>query len=214
MDLLDNYKKAWDNQPEEKSKLSALEIYKLAQSKSSSIVKWIFIIGILELAFWLTLNLLIPDRFYKIYEDLNLESQVNFFMILHYIVIVVFLYFFYMNYKKISVVENTKGLIKKILKIRNTVKYYVYYNLAIVFLSSFVLNSVLINDTDKLMQVMNPDNLSVDINQLITITIVSQIIAVLIFMVLLWLFYKLIYGFLLKKLNRNYKELAKLDSTN
>ena len=119
-----------------------------------------------------------------------------------------------MNYKKISVVENTKGLIKKILKIRNTVKYYVYYNLAIVFLSSFVLNSVLINDTDKLMQVMNPDNLSVDINQLITITIVSQIIAVLIFMVLLWLFYKLIYGFLLKKLNRNYKELAKLDSTN
>jgi hypothetical protein len=214
MDLLDNYKKAWDNQPEEKSKLSALEIYKLAQSKSSSIVKWIFIIGILELAFWLTLNLLIPDRFYKIYEDLNLETQVNFFMILHYMVIVVFLYFFYMNYKKISVVEDTKSLIKKILKIRNTVKYYVYYNLAIVFLSSFVLNSVLINDTDKLMQVMNPDNLSVDINQLITITIVSQIIAVLIFMVLLWLFYKLIYGFLLKKLNRNYKELAKLDSTN
>ncbi len=214
MDLLDNYKKAWDNQPEEKSKLSALEIYKLAQSKSSSIVKWIFIIGILEFAFWLTLNLLIPDRFYKIYEDLNLESQVNFFMILHYLVIVVFLYFFYMNYKKISAVEDTKSLIKKILKIRNTVKYYVYYNLAIVFLSSFIINSVLINDTDKLMQVMNPDNLSVDINQLITITIVSQVIAVLIFMVLLWLFYKLIYGFLLKKLNRNYKELAKLDSTN
>jgi hypothetical protein len=213
MDLLDNYKKAWDNQPEEKSKLSALEIYKLAQSKSSSIVKWIFIIGTLELAFWLTLNLLIPDRFYKIYEDLNLEDQVNFFMILHYIVIVVFLYFFYMNYKKISVVENTKSLIKSILKIRNTVKYYVYYNLAIVFLSSFILNSVLINDTDKLMKVMNPDNLSVDIDQLITITIVSQIIAVLIFMVLLWLFYKLIYGFLLKKLNRNYKELAKLEES-
>ncbi|MGK0235557.1 MAG: hypothetical protein ACI9EK_002096, partial [Psychroserpens sp.] len=27
MDLLDNYKKAWDNQPEEKSTFSALEIY-------------------------------------------------------------------------------------------------------------------------------------------------------------------------------------------
>jgi hypothetical protein len=69
MDLLDKYKKVWDNQPEEKSKLSALEIYKLAHSKSSSIVKWIFIVGVLELGFWLTINLLIPDSFYKIYED-------------------------------------------------------------------------------------------------------------------------------------------------
>ena len=48
MDLLDNYKKAWDNQPEDANKVSSIEIYKMAQSKSSSIVKWIFIIGILE----------------------------------------------------------------------------------------------------------------------------------------------------------------------
>ena len=47
MDLLDKYKKAWKNQPEEASKRSTVEIYKLAQSNSSSIVKWIFIIGIL-----------------------------------------------------------------------------------------------------------------------------------------------------------------------
>ena len=65
-----------------------------------------------------------------------------------------------------------------------------------------------------LMKVMNPDNLPVSIDQIITITIISQVIAILIFMVLLWLFYKLIYGILLKKLNRNYKELIKLDETN
>jgi F0F1-type ATP synthase membrane subunit b/b' len=64
------------------------------------------------------------------------------------------------------------------------------------------------------MKVMNPENLSIDINQLITITIISQIIAIIIFMVLLWFFYKLIYGILLKKLNRNYKELSKLESAN
>jgi len=214
MDLLEKYKKTWKNQPEDFNKVSSIEIYKMAQSKSSSIVKWIFIIGVLELAFWLTINLLIPDRFYKIYEDLNLEKQVNFFMILHYMVIVVFLYFFYKNYKKISVVENTKSLIQRILNIRNTVKYYVYYNLSIVFLSSFIINGVLINDSDKLVKVMNPNNLSVDLNQLITVTIFSQLIVILIFIVLLWFFYKLIYGFLLKKLNRNYKELAKLDQNN
>ncbi|MGK0325866.1 MAG: hypothetical protein ACJA2M_000582 [Polaribacter sp.] len=214
MDLLDKYKKAWSNQPEETNKLSAVDIYKMAHSKSSSIVKWIFIIGILEFAFWFSINILIPDSFYKIYEDLNLKEQINFFVILHYIVIIIFLYFFYINYKKISIIENTKSLIQRILNIRNTVKYYVYYNLAIVFLSSLILNIVLISDSDKLMKVMNPKNLSVDINQLITITIISQIIAIVIFMLILWLFYKLIYGILLKKLNRNYKELSKLDNKN
>ncbi|TXD52895.1 MULTISPECIES: hypothetical protein [unclassified Polaribacter] len=212
MDLLENYKKVWDNQPEETHKLSAVDIYKMAHSKSSSIVKWIFIVGVLELAFWLSINLLVPDSFYKIYSDLNLEKQVSFFMILHYIIIIVFLYFFYASFKKISIIENTKSLIQRILNIRNTVKFYVYYNLAIVFLSSLALNIVLMSDSDKLMKVMNPENLSIDINQLITITIISQIIAIIIFMVLLWFFYKLIYGILLKKLNRNYKELSKLES--
>lgn len=212
MDLLENYKKTWKNQPEEVNKLSSVDIYKMAHSKSSSIVKWIFIVGVLELAFWAGINLVIPDSFYKIYEDLNLEKQVSFFMILHYLVIIVFLYFFYVNYKKISIVENTKNLIQRILNIRNTVKYYVYYNLAIVFLSSFIINVVLISDSDTLMEVMNPENLPININQLIAITIFSQIIAIIIFMVLLWLFYKLIYGILLKKLNRNYKELARLNN--
>ena len=214
MDLLENYKKAWENQPEEINKVSSIEIYKMSHSKSSSIVKWIFIIGILELVFWLGLNLLVPDSVYKVYDEFNLKVQVKFFMILHYLLIIMFLYFFYLNYKKISVIENTKKLIKRILKIRSTIKYYVYYNLAVVFLSSLIINIVLFKDTNKLMKVMNPENLPIDINQVITVTIISQIIAVLIFMFLLWLFYKLIYGILLKKLNRNYKELAKLDNLN
>ena len=49
----------------------------------------------------------------------------------------------------------------------------------------------------------------------------SMIIAVLVIMVLtgvaiglFWLFYQLLYGILLRKLNKNYKELAKLDELN
>ena len=45
---LSHYKKAWKNQPDENNKISQNEIYKMTQSKSTSIVKWIFIIGILE----------------------------------------------------------------------------------------------------------------------------------------------------------------------
>jgi hypothetical protein len=210
MDVLDNYKKAWENQPEESNKLSSVEIYKIAQSRSSSIVKWIFIIGILEFIFWTAINLTIPDSFYKVYEDLELMGYLNFFMVLHYVIIAIFLFLFYKNFKRVSLVDNTKKLINRILKIRKTVKYYVFYNLATVFLGSIILNMVMFSDNNKLMKVMNPDNLALDIQQVITITVISQIIALVIILVLLWLFYKLVYGILLRKLNKNYKELAKL----
>lgn len=211
MDVLDNYKKAWENQPEESNKVSSVEIYKMAHSKSSSIVKWIFRIGILEFIFWGAINLTIPDSFYKVYEDLDLMEYLNFFMILHYVVIAIFLYLFYMNFKRVSLVDNTKKLINRILKIRKTVKYYVFYNLATVFLGSIILNVIMFSDNNKLMKVMNPDNLALDIKQVITITVISQVIALFIILVLLWLFYKLVYGILLKKLNKNYKELLKLN---
>ena len=212
MDVLEKYKKTWKNQPEEVSKFSAAEIYNLAHSKSSSIVKWIFIIGILEFVFWTGLNLIIPDSFYKVYEDLELMGLLNVFMALHYIIIAIFLYIFYNNHKRVSLTDNTKKLMKNILRIRKTVKYYVFYNLATVFLISIIVNAILFSDSDKLMKTMNPNNLAIDMSQIITVTIISQVIALIIILVLLWLFYKLVYGILLKKLNRNYKELAKLDS--
>ncbi|KOY52766.1 hypothetical protein [Polaribacter dokdonensis] len=210
MDVLDNYKKAWENQPEESNKLSSVEIYKMAHSRSSSIVKWIFIIGILEFIFWTAINLTIPDSFYKVYEDLELMGFLNFFMVLHYVIIAIFLFLFYKNFRRVSLVDNTKNLINRILKIRKTVKYYVFYNLATVFLGSIILNIVMFSDNNKLMKVMNPDNLALDMQQVITITVISQIIALVIILVLLWLFYKLVYGILLRKLNKNYKELVKL----
>ena len=212
MDVLENYKKTWANQPEEVSQFSGIEIYKMAHSKSSSIVKWIFIIGILEFVFWTGLNLIIPDSFYKIYEDLKLMGLLNVFMVLHYIVIAIFLYIFYNNHQRVSLTDNTKKLMKNILRIRKTVKYYVFYNLATVFLISIIVNVILFSDSDKLMKTMNPNNLAMDMSQLMTVTIISQVIALIIILVLLWLFYKLVYGILLKKLNKNYKELAKLDS--
>lgn len=211
MDVLDKYKKVWTNQPEEENKVSTIEIYKIAHSKSSSIVKWIFIIGVLEFIFWGVINFLIPDSFYEIYANLNLETFLKVFTALHYCVLIIFLYLFYKNYTNISLADNTKKLIKKILKVRKTVNYYVYYNLAIILLVSVVLNVKLFSNPEEHMDILNPENLTMDLSQLITISIISQIIAVIIMLVLFWLFYKLIYGIFLKKLNRNYKELIKLD---
>lgn len=214
MDVLEKYKKAWDNQPEDEQKISSKEIYKMAKSQSSSIVKWIFIIGILEFVFWLIVNLSIPDSFYQIYEDLNLTTFITVFNVLHTIIIIGFLVLFYKNYKSISLTDNTRKLIKNIFRVRKTVKNYVKYNIGIVFLISIIVNAIMFSDTEKFQKIMNPNNIAMDVSQLLTVTIISQILAIGIIVILLWLFYKLVYGILLKKLVRNYNELVKLDSTN
>lgn len=214
MDVLEKYKKAWDNQPEDEQKISSKEIYKMAKSQSSSIVKWIFIIGILEFVFWLIVNLSIPDSFYQIYEDLNLTTFITVFNVLHTIIIIGFLVLFYKNYKSVSLTDNTRKLIKNIFRVRKTVKNYVKYNIGIVFLISIIVNAIMFSDTEKFQKIMNPNNIAMDVSQLLTVTIISQILAIGIIVILLWLFYKLVYGILLKKLVRNYNELVKLDSTN
>ena len=97
MDLLDNYKKAWTNQPEDINKVSSLEIYKLAHSKSSSIVKWIFIIGILEFIVFNSMYFFVDvEEAQKEYEKLGLENFVFYSQIAAYIILFYFLFQFYL----------------------------------------------------------------------------------------------------------------------
>ena len=203
MDLLDNYKKAWHNQPEDAHKVSSLEIYKMAQSKSSSIVKWIFIIGIAEFVGLNSLYFFIDmGEAMKEYEKLGIENFVFYSQIAAYIILFYFLAKFYQNYKRISVTASTNTLMKKILKTRKTVRNYVIFNLGYMVLIIMVVSIASIN--------MNFEELNT--KQLLLI-VLSTLIATLLILGLLWLFYQLLYGILLRKLNRNYKELAKLDST-
>jgi len=211
---LESYKKTWENQPEETKSVSKIDIYKMAHSKSSSVVKWIFIIGILEVAFWSGLNLLVPDGYMKVYKDFNLVDFLNYYFILHYIVIALFLILFYKNYTSVSVVDNTKTLMNNILRVRKTVKYYVYYNLGGFVLVTIIVNSVMFSNPEIIAETMNPQKLNVNMDTLLTVTLVTQIIALLVMLLILWLFYKVTYGNLLKKLNKNYKELDSLEHLN
>ena len=201
---LENYKKAWSNQPEESDKLSSFEIYKLAHSRSSSIVKWIFIIGILEfVVFNLAYFFFDMEEANNTYKNFGLEKFILYSQILAYLILFYFLVIFYKNYKNISVTDTTKTLMDKILKTRKTVRNYVFFNLSYLVLISIVLTSAMVNE----------EFASDSSNKVFAIIITMSITTV--FMVgIFWLFYQLLYGILLKKLNRNYKELAKLDELN
>lgn len=203
MDVLDNYKKAWENQPEETNKVSKIDIYKMAHSRSSSIVKWIFIIGVLEFVILNSSYFFIDmEKAYLEYKKIGIYEVVYYSQFIIYPVLVYFLVQFYLNFRNISVVENTKTLMQRILKTRKTVKNYVLLNLGyllfIIIIGSIatINNNELINSPKKTF-----------------IFIIGIIIVSLFALGIIWLFYQLLYGILLRKLNRNYKELAKLDAS-
>ena len=202
MDLLDNYKKAWKNQPEQASKRSTIEIYKLAHSRSASIVKWIFIIGILEFVILNSLYFFIDmDEAYAEYEKLGLMNFIFYSQIVAYTILFYFLVIFYLNYKRISTTDSTSNLMKKIIKTRKTVRNYVLFNLGYMLLVMVVATIASIQT--------NLEDLN---NKKILFIVFASLIATLLILGILCLFYQLLYGFLLKKLNTNYKELAKLDT--
>lgn len=202
MDVLENYKKTWVNQPEEVSKFSAIEIYKMAHSKSSSIVKWIFIIGILEFFVLNSLYFFIDmDEAYAEYKKMGLDSFILYSQIVAYAILFYFLVMFYLNYKRINATDSTKKLMKKIIKTRKTVRNYVFFNLSYTALIMIVVTISNINT--------NFDDLN---QKQILLIVFATLIATVLILGIIWLFYQLLYGILLKKLNRNYKELAKLDN--
>ena len=202
MDLLDNYKKAWENQPEDAHKISRTEIFKMMHAKSSSIVKWIFIIGLLEFIVLSLFYLLFFDlkKTMNFYEDLGLTNFIIVSSLVTIPILFYFLYQFYKNYKNISVVENTKNLMNTILRTRKTVKNYVLFNLSYFVITFIIISIVQINHLEEVIS-------ATKLMTLIFIIVIIIAISVCLFL----LFYQLLYGFLLKKLNKNYKELVKLD---
>ena len=204
MDLLDSYKKAWENQPEEITRISKSEIYKMTQAKSSSIVKWIFVIGLLEFAFMILSTFVFDiSNDEKILVEMEIYEFVQISQYLTIPVLFYFLFLFYKNYKNISSIDNTKKLMTKIKKTRRTVRNYVIFNLLyIVYLAAIITFGMVMTPQGNLEN--TPGWIIVLIMMLVTI----------IMLFLFWGFYQLLYGILLNKLNRNYIELAKLDQEN
>ncbi|WP_456376332.1 hypothetical protein [Lutibacter sp.] len=211
MDELDLLKKDWKKQNTSYPKLTYNEIYKLIHKKSSSVVKWLFIICIAEFVFWGVLNFFIPESYLEVYDKFHLKTILNVSYVIHYIVIIVFMYLFYKNYNAISVIDTTSLLMKKILKTRKTVNYYVYYNIISAVILSVVVNFVMFTNEAVLNDVFNNSATTIDSDKFFNIMLIAQIIGLFVIIGFLLLYYKIIYGILLRKLTKNYKELETLE---
>ncbi|KAB1069083.1 hypothetical protein F6U93_04840 [Tamlana haliotis] len=209
MDELDLLKKDW-NQSSNSHKVSARSIYAMLHKKSSSIVKTLFYISIAELVFWILINVL-PTFFSKSYnEQLDLvftnKTVLTLINVFTYAIILLFIYLLFKAHKAISVTDNAKKLMQSILKTRKIIKYYVLYNLIVLFISVIIGLYFGIEHSPEV-----SDKLTNASSSEILVFYGICVIMVVFFTLCFWLFYKLLYGLLLKRLNQNYRELKKLE---
>ncbi len=194
--VVDNLKEIWNSQAESKINFSESDIYKMIHKKSASIVKWIFYISIVEFIVMIVLPFFLKDNTIDM-ERMHMLNFYNIANVLSYVIAVVFIYLFYKNFTEISVQDTSKKLMSDILKTRRIVKYYVGFQL---FLGGIVSLILIIKSKDESL---------LNINQ--TMLWVIAVVGVIIVLFVMWLFYMLIYGVLLNKLNTNYKELVKFE---
>jgi len=212
MDELELLKKDWQRKGEKLPRLTYDEIYKMIWRKSSSIVKWIFFISIIEFIFWTVINFIGTDAEY--FEEVKQIHMYEVDIILNtisYVILIFFIYKFYMNYRKISVTDSSRQLMKAILDVKRTVTQYVWFNIclfAITFIITFFASLKYLPEGRTIVE-----NSTLAGNETLFWLFITgvSIVFVAILLVLIWLFYKLLYGILLKRLRENYRELKQLE---
>ncbi len=196
---LKTYKKVWHEQ-EHKEQLDSDTLSKMIHRRSSSIVKWIFYISIIEFVVLTLINVFVKTDWEEL-KDLGLYHFIIGISIISYIIPLIFIYLFYKNYKSISVIDNTKGLIQSILKTRRTVKYYIFTILALFAFAILYGFRVALQapEYENIIQKFGENG------HLIAWGIVVFFVVIVLGVILL--IYLLIYGIFLKRLKANYKNL-------
>ena len=212
MDELDLLKKDWQKRDQNYPKLSYKELYGMILKRSSSIVKWIFIISILEFLFWTVISFSFKDaEFNEKFESYNVEGLMIPFMVLGYVILAYFFYKFFMNYKRIAVTDNAKVLMENILKTRRTVKQYVGFNLIYLAISVFLVLGITFSKDQSAIEMIDKASANGELLKFYAVTILTVMVVLVVVIAVFLLFYYLVYGILLKRLNNNYRELKKME---
>lgn len=211
MEELDFLKKDWKKQEKNFPHLSYNDIYKMIWKRSSSIVKWIFVISILELFLSTFLNILLADdAYWKEMEQLHIKTFTIGLYVVSYCITFYFIYRFYRNYRRISATDDAATLMENIIRTRRTVKTYIAYVLIYSGISALLLTFFMLKNHKSTQQIEETVSYTYETLDWVKFALVSLIVLAII-LGLIWLFYRLIYGILLKRLLRNYKELKKLE---
>ena len=216
---LDSFKKTWQEQPVE-PKYDNNEILKMLNKKSRNYMKYIFWISVIEFLFFSVLGVFYliqsneSDSFLSILEKMGVhkDSQLvakldNIYLIVKILSLVVTGFFvlkFYQNYRKIKIEEDLKLFIIRIITFKKTVNAFILTNIGLLL----VLISALIGFTFYILNAQNIEFNSSTFTGFIVGIIVSTILCV----SLIWVYYRLVYGIIISRLDKNLNQLKEIES--
>lgn len=216
---LDQLKKSWQEH-KVTPKYNSTEIEAMLNKSSRNYVKYIFWISCAEFLVILGMNIyyLFAGEDSQTYINIlrkvgvhnSVEVQSNFdhlyyvLKIISLILTAVFVVQFYWNYKKITVESNLKKLIVQIIKFKKTVNLFILANIFLMILYTVAL--VIFTNW-----ILFEQNIALARSTLIGFYAGFGVMMAL-GVVLIWIYYRVVYGIILKKLGENLLELKKIDS--
>lgn len=214
---LDDLKSLWKNQPEGKN-YQREDIFKMIHRKSKNSVQWLFIISITELVLGIVLSLwsFFSGNHYYSDETIKLVGQESLDKLeslshLGLIGSLIFMSIIYFYYRKISSNLSIKELINNIIKFRKTVIWFLvcWLTLGTIFLAPVYYQmgktAYLNNIAEKTLSLEEIESTANGAGWGFTIAIVLFIL------VFCGLYYLIIYGFFMRRLGKNLKELKKIE---
>lgn len=211
MNELDLLKTHWQKE-DNYIKFKKEDILNMIHKSSSSIVKWIFIISAIEVFLLLMINIYFYQK-----EDSQHNNYELILDTLNYTILIVFVYLFYQQYRRIKTFTNTRSLSNSILKTRKLVKKFVIANLLIFgfhFLIGIITDSHFNAFREGYEDGYTSDNVKTSqFNESageFFFWIIFSILSVIIFLTVYY-YYKIVYMRLTNKLKKNYEELVRLE---
>lgn len=218
---LDSFKETWQQQPVQ-PKYDTSEIESMLNKSSRNYVKYILWISLVEFILILGANLYYTflgedtTDLMSVLGKLGIDNSDQFQTTLTQLYLAlkmvslaltgIFVYLFYQNYRKINVEANLKKLILQIIKFKKTVQLFIVANIALVILFTLILGiftfSVLAQQNIEL---TNPTLIGFIAGLSLTMGIS---------VVLIWIYYRLVYGFILRRLGKNLEQLQNIEEGN
>lgn len=215
---LDQYKKTWQEQPIDQ-KYGNAEILKMLNHKSRNYIKYIVWISVLEFSFFLALTVYYlfnendVNNYLLLLKKLGIENNQEVLMnfdhlyfgmkVLSLLITGCFVVKFVINYLKIKVESNLKKFILQIISFKKTVNYFIFTNIFLLLVFTAVL-SYFVFHTLETQNIDLPQDTTIG---LLTGLIVTTILSV----VLIWLYYRIVYGIIMKRLGVHLKQLKEIE---
>lgn len=216
---LDNLKKTWQEQ-EVPPKYEQNDILEMLNKKSRNYVKYILWISIAEFLLFVLASIYAVFRadddnsFMNILGRLGIKNNseidaniAHFYFglrIISVLLTAVFVYLFYKNYRKINVESNLKKFILQIIKFKKTVNIFIIANILLLIVFTAVLTFFTIHILSKQ---------HIEMNQPTLIGfIVGLIITLALGILLTLLYYRIVYGIIMRRLGKNLEQLQKIES--